>query len=48
MTEGGKKVWRTIQGSTGYLSAHPKQQHFGLGDEQLATVSVRWPNGDEG
>ncbi len=47
MTEGGKKVWRTIQGSTGYLSAHPKQQHFGLGDEQLATVSVRWPNGDE-
>ena len=42
-TEGGKKVWRTIQGSTGYLSAHPKQQHFGLPQEVSSYRNCAFP-----
>jgi len=46
-TEGGLQVWREIHSSSGYLTMHPKQQHFGLGIYKKATVTVEWPNGDE-
>ena len=29
-TEDGDSRWRLVQGSTGYMSVHPKLQHFGL------------------
>ncbi|MGV6852963.1 MAG: CRTAC1 family protein [bacterium] len=41
----GHKVWRQIQSTTGYLSVHPKVQHFGLGSDHSANTSIRWPNG---
>ncbi|MFT4930081.1 MAG: hypothetical protein ACI8WB_006217, partial [Phenylobacterium sp.] len=37
--------WREVQGSTGYMSVHPKVQHFGLGQFNKAQIQVRWPNG---
>jgi len=46
-TEGGLQVWREIHSSSGYLTMHPKQQHFGLGIYKKVTVTVEWPNGDE-
>jgi len=39
------QVWREIHGSTGYLSAHPKTQHFGLGQADKANIKIIWPNG---
>ncbi|CAA0094994.1 Uncharacterised protein [BD1-7 clade bacterium] len=41
----GNKIWREVHGSTAYLTSPPKEQHFGLGDFQNATVQVIWPNG---
>lgn len=38
-------IWREIHSTTGYLSVHPKQQHFGLGNKTSASVEVRWSNG---
>lgn len=28
-----------------YLSSHDKRVHFGLGEERVATVAIRWPSG---
>lgn len=41
----GLQVWREIHGGSGYLTMHPKRQHFGLGDRQRVDVVVEWPNG---
>ncbi len=46
-TSSGQRIWRVVQGSTGYLSAHPKEQHFGLGQDVPVTLTIRWPNGSE-
>lgn len=40
-------VWREIHGGIGYLSLHPKQQHFGLGSAEQADIDIVWPNGDK-
>ncbi|HUP47359.1 MAG TPA: CRTAC1 family protein [Thermoanaerobaculia bacterium] len=45
-TSGGGRVFRTVQGSTGYLSMHPREQHLGLGAETAADVTIHWPNGE--
>jgi len=37
---------REVTSTIGYLSVHPKQQHFGLGSDDSATIIVVWPNGD--
>ena len=42
----GLQVTREIQGGSGYLSTHPKTQHFGVGDAKAANLTVFWPNGD--
>jgi len=42
----GNRVWREVQSATGYLSQHPTQQHFGLGKDVTADVTVVWPNGE--
>jgi hypothetical protein len=41
----GKILWREIRSTDGYMSVHPKVQHFGLGDAQRVQVKVIWPNG---
>jgi len=44
-TAQGHQVWREVHGSTGYLSVHPKMQHFGVGKATHGTVTITWPNG---
>ena len=46
-TQDGDHRWRQVQGSTGYMSVHPKVQHFGLSTFDKATVKVKWPNGKQ-
>ena len=41
-----RNIWREIHSTTGYLSVHPKEQHFGLGADKKASVEVRWSNGE--
>ncbi|MFT6129519.1 MAG: hypothetical protein ACJATN_001243 [Neolewinella sp.] len=42
----GQQLWRGIHSTTGYLSAHPKAVHFGLGNATEFDLEVRWPNGE--
>lgn len=46
VTADGLDVWREVHSTTGYLSVHPKEQHIGVGSNQLVSVKVQWPNGD--
>lgn len=41
-----KNIWREIHSTTGYLSVHPKIQHFGLGTDLSVNITVKWSNGD--
>ncbi len=41
-----KQVWREVHGTIGYLSVHPKEQHFGVGDEDTVDLTITWPNGE--
>lgn len=41
----GNQVWREIRSTDGYMSVHPKQQHFGLGKVEFVDIKVIWPNG---
>lgn len=45
--ESGNTVWREIHGGIGFMSDHPKEQHFGLGKSQKADLNVVWPNGEK-
>ncbi|NVJ49948.1 MAG: CRTAC1 family protein [Gammaproteobacteria bacterium] len=45
-TQSGEVLWREVHGTTGYLSVHPKQQHFGLGFSEISKLEVLWPNGE--
>jgi hypothetical protein len=42
----GQQLWREIHSTTGYLSAHPKAIHFGLGDATQFDLEIRWPSGE--
>ena len=42
-----KGLWREVFSTIGYLSAHPKEQHFGLGPDTKADITVVWPNGEK-
>jgi hypothetical protein len=42
----GQQLWREIHSTTGYLSAHPKAVHFGLGGATQFDLEIRWPNGE--
>jgi len=46
-SENLKNIWREIHSTTGYLSVHPKIQHFGLGNDTKTTITVKWSNGEE-
>ncbi|MGH9457995.1 MAG: ASPIC/UnbV domain-containing protein, partial [Thermoanaerobaculia bacterium] len=45
-TKRHENLWRYVFSTIGYLSVHPKQQHFGLGADDEADVTVIWPNGE--
>lgn len=42
---GAHQVFREVRGSEGYMSVHPRSQHFGIGRETKVELEVRWPNG---
>jgi hypothetical protein len=44
----GKKVQsQQVLSQSSYLSSNDPRLHFGLGDETIADIEVRWPNGGE-
>ncbi|MDJ0607745.1 MAG: CRTAC1 family protein [Kiloniellales bacterium] len=43
--EPGLQVWREVHGTIGYLSVHPREQHFGLGGATEGRLTITWPNG---
>jgi hypothetical protein len=46
VTAGGRRMSRTVQSGTSYLSQSDMRQHFGLGAVTAADlVEVRWPDG---
>ena len=45
--EDGLRVWREVHGTIGYLSVHPREQHFGLGKTAEGMLSITWPNGEK-
>ena len=44
--EPGLQVWREVHGTIGYLSVHPREQHFGLGGATEGRLTITWPNGE--
>ena len=46
VTAGGRRLYRTISGSFGYISSSQLRSHFGLGDAvEVSKIEVRWPDG---
>jgi hypothetical protein len=41
-----KGLWREVFSTVGYLTSDPKEQHFGLGADAKADVTIIWPNGE--
>jgi len=41
-----KGLWREVFSTVGYLTSNPKEQHFGLGADTKADVTILWPNGE--
>jgi len=41
-----KGLWREVFSTVGYLTSDPKEQHFGLGADTKADVTILWPNGE--
>jgi len=41
----GRKIWREIHGSEGYMTVHGRVIHAGLGAMDRADVLITWPNG---
>ncbi len=46
-TDNHSGLWREIHSTDGYLSVHPCMQHFGIGNDKKAQLTVKWPNGKE-
>ncbi|MFH6955663.1 CRTAC1 family protein [Pseudoalteromonas sp. XMcav1-K] len=42
----GHNIWREVRSTDGYMSVHPKVQHFGLGNAKSVKLKVVWPNGE--
>jgi len=45
VTSNGLKQMKELQSQSSFLSCNDFRLHFGLGDAQLADVTVRWPRG---
>ncbi len=46
-TSSGNTLWREVRSTGGYLSSNTKEQHFGLGRDRVAKLSIRWPGGGQ-
>ncbi|NNE26773.1 MAG: CRTAC1 family protein [Saprospiraceae bacterium] len=44
-SENHKNLWREVHSTDGYLSVHPRTQHFGLGKDEIMDIKIIWPNG---
>jgi hypothetical protein len=44
-TPDGGIQWKEVHSTTGYLSVHPKQLNFGLGENATFDLEIRWPDG---
>ena len=42
-----KGLWREVFSTVGYLTSDPKEQHFGLGADTKADVTIIWPSGEK-
>lgn len=38
---------REVEAGNGFLSSHPADLHFGLGDVETVSMSIRWPSGEK-
>ena len=45
-TPDGNMQLKELHSTTGYLSAHPKRLHFGLGNSKSCSIKIVWPNGE--
>ncbi len=46
-TCGGRRQARAVMAQSSYLSASDRRLHFGLGNEAVANLEIRWPNGQQ-
>jgi enediyne biosynthesis protein E4 len=46
-TYGGRRQAQAVLAQSSYLSANDRRLHFGLGQETVASLEIRWPNGKE-
>ncbi len=44
---GERTLVREVRGATSYLAVSDRRVHLGLGDEEMVSLSVRWPSGAE-
>lgn len=44
-TQGGRKLVESLRCGEGFLAQSSSRVHFGLGDDEVASVAVRWPGG---
>jgi enediyne biosynthesis protein E4 len=42
---GGMKQRQVVSGGTGFCSQNDRRLHFGLGQNRLGQVTIRWPSG---
>jgi tetratricopeptide (TPR) repeat protein len=45
-TSGGRRLVRSLRCGEGFLAQSSARLHFGLGNETVARVAVRWPDGE--
>ena len=46
-TYGGRRQTQAVLAQSSYLSVNDRRLHFGLGQETVASLEIRWPNGNE-
>jgi len=44
---GGVRQRQVVDGGMGFCSQNDRRLHFGLGDQRLGRVTIRWPSGKE-
>jgi enediyne biosynthesis protein E4 len=44
---GGARQRQVVDGGSGFCSQNDRRLHFGLGNQHLGRVTIRWPSGEE-
>ncbi|HUC39828.1 MAG TPA: ASPIC/UnbV domain-containing protein, partial [Gemmatimonadales bacterium] len=44
---GGGRQRQVVDGGSGFCSQNDRRLHFGLGNQRLGRVTIRWPSGEE-